>query len=137
MSDLPLFPGLEPQTAPPSAEKAGRRRKAPPASKPPQAAPEPAEEPIQERRSRKEAEVSCVIPYPLVRPRTFIKKQANYIANAAPRTMERLLAHTLQVQADTMAKRGIAPDLIAAEIKALEVILRIELGRRRHHGRAA
>jgi hypothetical protein len=133
---LPLFPGLEPQRAPPAAETSVARPKARRPRKPVESPPAPAQE-VPPQPEGGEASVSRVIPYPLAKRRTFIKKQANYIANAAPKTMERLLAHTLQVQADTMTKRGIAPDLIAAEIKALEMVLRIELGRRRHHGGAA
>jgi hypothetical protein len=80
---------------------------------------------------------SRIIPYPLTRRRRFIKKQASYIGAATPKTAERLLAHTLQVQADVMTKRGIPPEVIAAEIKSLEVALRVALSTRRHDGSAA
>jgi hypothetical protein len=73
----------------------------------------------------------------LKRRRSFIQKQASYIGPAAPKTAERLLAHTLQLQADVMTKRGIPPETIAAEIKSLEVALRLALWTRRHDGSAA
>jgi hypothetical protein len=51
------------------------------------------------------------------------------MADASPRTAEKLLAHGVQIQVDTMTRRGTAPDLIAREAKALETAIRCELCR--------
>jgi hypothetical protein len=42
---------------------------------------------------------------------------------------EKHLAHQLRVQADTMKRRGIAPDLINAQIRSLETAIRREVWR--------
>jgi acetyl-CoA carboxylase alpha subunit len=43
------------------------------------------------------------------------------------KTAEKHLAHQLQIQAQTMAKRGIVADVIEEEIRALESVIRAEL----------
>jgi hypothetical protein len=72
---------------------------------------------------------AAVLPFPLVRRRDFVLRNAERIADAQPTTAEKLLAHTIIVQTGTMARRGIAPDLIAREAKALETAIRCELWR--------
>jgi Family of unknown function (DUF6074) len=72
---------------------------------------------------------ATVIRFPLVRRRDFVLRNAARIADASPRTAEKLLAHAVQVQVDTMARRRIAPDLIAREAKSLENAVLRELGR--------
>jgi hypothetical protein len=44
-------------------------------------------------------------------------------------TAEKHLAHQLRVQMSVMERRGIAPDLIIAQINALETAVRCELCR--------
>jgi hypothetical protein len=79
-----------------------------------------------------------VIPFPLARRRDFVLRNAGRMADASPRTAEKLLAHPVQIQVDTMTRRGIAPDLIAREAKTLENAIRAELWRRvRRPGGAA
>lgn len=70
-----------------------------------------------------------IVPFPLVRRRAFIRRHAARVAAATPATGEKLLAHQLRLQASTMARRGIAPETIAAECKALESAIRAELWR--------
>jgi hypothetical protein len=72
---------------------------------------------------------AAVLPFPLVRRRDFVLRNADRIAEAEPKTAEKLLAHTTKIQAETMARRGVAPDLIALEAKALETAIRCEVWR--------
>jgi hypothetical protein len=73
--------------------------------------------------------VATVIPYPLIRRRDLVLRNAARIAEAQPKTAEKLLTHTINVQVETMARRGIAPTLIAREARALENAIRSELWR--------
>jgi hypothetical protein len=52
------------------------------------------------------------------------------IADTQPKTAEELLAYAVNIQAQTMAYRGIAPEVITREAKALETAIRPELWRR-------
>ena len=72
---------------------------------------------------------ATVFPFPLTRRRYFVLRNAARIADAQPKTAEKLLAHAVNVQVETMLRRGIAPDLIAREARALENALRNELWR--------
>ena len=73
--------------------------------------------------------MTAILPFPLVRRRDFVLRHAARIADAQPKTAEKLLAHAVQVQIDMMTRRGIAPELIAREAKALETAIRCELCR--------
>jgi hypothetical protein len=73
--------------------------------------------------------VTTVIPYPVTRRRDFVLRNAARIAEAQPKTAEKLLTHTIKVQVETMARRGIAPTLISREARALENAIRSELWR--------
>jgi len=73
--------------------------------------------------------VAVIVPFPIVRRRDFVLRNAARIAEAQPKTAEKLLTHTINVQVETMARRGIAPSLIAREARALENAIRSELWR--------
>ncbi len=68
-----------------------------------------------------------VVPFPRVRDRRFVARHAARIAASKPETGEKLLAHCLAVQAETMGRRGIPPDVIAREVRSLENAIRAEL----------
>ena len=72
---------------------------------------------------------ATIVPFPLTRRCDFIARNAARLADATPKTAEKLLAHAVNVQVETMARRGIAPDLVAREAKALETAIRCELCR--------
>jgi predicted nucleic acid-binding Zn ribbon protein len=67
-----------------------------------------------------------IIQFPLVRRHEFIQRHATRIAEASPATARKLLARTVQVQIDTMRRRGVRPAAIAREAKALESAIRRE-----------
>jgi hypothetical protein len=70
-----------------------------------------------------------VIPFPLIRRRPFVLRAAARMASSSPRTAEKLLAATLNQQASAMARKGIAAEMIARELRALECAIRAELWR--------
>jgi Family of unknown function (DUF6074) len=70
-----------------------------------------------------------IVPFPLVRRRDFVRRNAARIAAATHPTAEKLLQHALQVQGDTMARRGIDPALITEQMRSLETAIRCELWR--------
>lgn len=73
--------------------------------------------------STMEAEAE-VLPFPLARRRDLI---AGIVRNASQKDHKRAEAHlqrSIQVQRETMERRGIAPELIARQAAALEAAVR-------------
>jgi hypothetical protein len=70
-----------------------------------------------------------IVPFPLIRRRAFIRRQAARIADATPVTGEKLLAAAIRQQATTMAKRGIAAETIERECCGLESAIRAAIWR--------
>lgn len=68
-----------------------------------------------------------VLPFPRVRNRRFVLKHADRMAKLPANTAEKHLAHQLQVQAQTMTRRGIASEVVESEIRTLENAIRAEL----------
>jgi hypothetical protein len=69
-----------------------------------------------------------IIPFPRTRNRPFVLKHATRMAKLPPKTAERHLAYQLEVQAQTMVRGGIPPEVIQNEICSLERAIRTELG---------
>jgi hypothetical protein len=72
---------------------------------------------------------AVVIPFPLTRRREFIRRHASRMAALPVAAAEKHLAYQLRVQAETMERRGIAPDLIGPQVRWLETAIRCELWR--------
>jgi Family of unknown function (DUF6074) len=72
---------------------------------------------------------SKIVPFPAVRRRRFVTRNAIRLAGLPHKTAEKLLAATLRQQAEVMARRGIAAAVIDAEIRSLENAIRAELWR--------
>ena len=70
-----------------------------------------------------------ILPFPLSRRRTFVARHAAHIALLAPEAGERYLARQMQIQAETMSRRGIAEERITPEIQTLRASIRAKL----HH----
>lgn len=70
-----------------------------------------------------------VVPFPRVRDRRYAVRHARRMAMLPEKTAEKHLAHQLNIQVETMLKRGIDPELIEQERAALELAVRIELRR--------
>jgi Family of unknown function (DUF6074)/Histidine kinase-, DNA gyrase B-, and HSP90-like ATPase len=67
---------------------------------------------------------AIVLPFPLARRKAFITKQAARMAELTPAAAESWLKHIITKQADTMGRKGVAPDVIEREYKALESAIR-------------
>jgi hypothetical protein len=73
--------------------------------------------------------IALVIPFPATRRRSFIRRHAARMAALPERTAEKHLAHQLNVQVETMHRRGIPADVIECERRSLEAAIRAELQR--------
>jgi hypothetical protein len=73
--------------------------------------------------------MASVVPFPLTRRRDFIRRHVSRMALRPAAEAEKHLAYLLRVQVETMSRRGIAADLISAQIRALETAVRCELRR--------
>lgn len=72
--------------------------------------------------------MSEVLPFPYARRLGFIGRQACFLQFESPVTAEKHLRAALKVQRETMERRGIAPDRIAAELRAAELAIRFAAG---------
>jgi hypothetical protein len=70
-----------------------------------------------------------LIPFPQVRRRRFVTRNAIRLAGLPHKTAEKLLAATLRQQAKVMARKGIPAAVIDAETRSLENAIRAELWR--------
>jgi hypothetical protein len=70
-----------------------------------------------------------VLPFPRLRDRNYVLRHAARMAAVSERAAEKHLATQLDVQRATMARRGIASELIEKQIHALELAIRCELWR--------
>jgi hypothetical protein len=73
---------------------------------------------------------SCrLIPFPQIRRRRFVTRNAIRLSGLPHKTGEKLLAATLKHQAKVMARKGIPPPVIERESRNLESAIRAELWR--------
>jgi hypothetical protein len=68
-----------------------------------------------------------IIPFPRTRHRPFVERHAQRMAHLPHQTAEKHLAYQLQLQRQTMSKRGIASAVIECELATLERAIRVEL----------
>jgi hypothetical protein len=72
---------------------------------------------------------SKVVPFPQIRRRRFVARNAIRLAGLPHKTAEKLLVATLRHQAEVMARKGIPAAVIEREIRSLESAIRTELWR--------
>jgi hypothetical protein len=73
---------------------------------------------------------SCkLIPFPQIRRRRFVARNAIRLAGLSHKTAEKLLAATLKRQAEAMTRKGIPAAVIERESRNLESAIRAELWR--------
>jgi hypothetical protein len=70
-----------------------------------------------------------IVPFPLARRRLLVTKCARRMLELDATTADEHLQRQLQVQADTMGRRGIAVDLIDRQLKSMESAVRAEIWR--------
>jgi hypothetical protein len=66
---------------------------------------------------------ATIIPFPLVRRRAYISKQAEQMACMSDVSAARYLQHQLQVQREAMRRRGVADELADRELQAMEAAI--------------
>ena len=69
---------------------------------------------------------AAVFPFPIIRRHGFIRKQASHAALMNPDSGVRYLQHQIDVQAETMRRRGINEDLIQRELHCMRRALQTE-----------
>jgi hypothetical protein len=72
---------------------------------------------------------SKVVPFPQIRRRRFVIRNAVRLAALPYKTAEKLLAAKLRRQAEVMARKGIPAAMIESESRSLESAIRAELWR--------
>ncbi len=70
---------------------------------------------------------AIIVPFPPCRRSNFVTKQANRAAELHPDAGERHIQQQLKIQADAMRRKGVDEDLIAKELRCLEVAIRAAL----------
>lgn len=68
-----------------------------------------------------------IIPFPPVRRRHFVARQANRMASLSGYAAERHLVSQLRIQREAYERKGVDPDIIEHEIRALESAIRSAL----------
>jgi hypothetical protein len=69
---------------------------------------------------------AIVFPFPIVRRRAFLRKQAAHAALINPDAGFRYLQHQLDVQAEAMRRKGIAEELVQRELRCMRTALQAE-----------
>jgi hypothetical protein len=77
----------------------------------------------------KARKTASLIPFPAARQRAFIVKHALRMAKLSPAQSEAYLRHVLQLQGQTMRRRGSSEAVVARELRRLEAAFRAELWR--------
>jgi hypothetical protein len=67
---------------------------------------------------------AVVYPFPLARRRPLIERQVRYATAISPDAALRHIQQQLDVQAETMRRRGIDEDIIARELGCMEAAIR-------------
>jgi uncharacterized protein DUF6074 len=76
-----------------------------------------------------DAHMSKIVPFPQVKRRRFVTRNAIRLAELPHKTAEKLLASTLKRQAEAMARKGIPAAIIERESRSLENAIRAGLWR--------
>jgi hypothetical protein len=71
--------------------------------------------------------MSKIVPFPQIRRRSFVARNAIRLAGLPHKTAEKLLIATLKKQADVMARKGIPAAVVERESRNLECAIRAEL----------
>jgi hypothetical protein len=71
-----------------------------------------------------------ILPFPIARRQAFIRKQADHASLMNPDAGIRYVIHALDVQADTMRRRGIDEDLVQRELRCMASAIRAAFAQR-------
>src|SRR5712671_6035158 len=79
--------------------------------------------------AQNETMTSKIVPFPQIRRRRFVTRNAIRLAGLPQKTAEKLLRATLKQQTEVMARKGIPAAVIERESRNLESAIRGELWR--------
>jgi hypothetical protein len=68
-----------------------------------------------------------IVPFPSVRRVAYVRNLANMMVHYRPEAAERTLAAQLNAQRAAMLRRGLTPDVVERELRALELAVRARL----------
>lgn len=72
---------------------------------------------------------ALVLPFPLARRRDLVGRQAQWFAAQSHQAAERNLKRQLQVQRETLLRRGVSAERAESEVATLQAAIRREVGR--------
>ncbi|MDB5596250.1 MAG: hypothetical protein JWM36_3211 [Hyphomicrobiales bacterium] len=75
--------------------------------------------------------MAIIVPFPTIRRRAFIERQAHRASCLSPESGEKHIRRQLDIQSETMARKGIHAAQIEHERITLEAAIRAELVRAR------
>src|SRR3712207_2351360 len=70
---------------------------------------------------------ACVVPFPSARRSRFVRKQAAYMAALPQAAAEKHLQQQLELQARTMSRKSMDPEIINEDLRQLELAIRAAL----------
>jgi hypothetical protein len=73
--------------------------------------------------------MATILPFPLLRRRGYVQRQALRMARETPRGAENWLAYIIEINRQAMIRRGIPTDLSEAELHDLEAAIRAQVVR--------
>jgi hypothetical protein len=71
--------------------------------------------------------MSKVVPFPLSKRRSFIARQAKRAAALNAAACERHIALQIEIQRDTLLRRGVEENILRRELKGMEASIRAAL----------
>lgn len=72
---------------------------------------------------------ALVLPFPLARRRDLVDRQAQWFAAQSHQAAERNLKRQLQVQRETLLRRGVSVERAETEVATLQAAIRHEVSR--------
>ncbi len=71
--------------------------------------------------------VAEVLPFPLTRRRSFVRRQAAWLSSMDSKGAAHTLVHQLRVQRDALVRKGVEPKRADAECRDLEAAIRAQI----------
>jgi hypothetical protein len=81
----------------------------------------------QRTRPKRAPKLASVVPFPAARRTDLVQRMALRMAKLPLKSAEAHLQRQLEIQADTMRRRGIAERAIAREMRTLQTAVRVRL----------
>lgn len=80
---------------------------------------------------------ATIVPFPATKRLRFVLRQAKLVLVSRPSSREKVLATQLRIQTKTLAKKGIPSSVVARDVDALCLAIRLQMQRLTASGNAA